>query len=104
EVAVTQERHSALDARSSDRHAATRPRRAGTGGSGAGPTLRSAGERFAVLRLPVILVDPVTNPAQPHQIAQLLRGRRWFGSCSARSRPPRSGRFDPRPAREAVAD
>ena len=74
EVATAQQRHRALDA---PRHQV--PVRRLAVGAPELPAevpsghVRAAGERLDIQRLRILPVDPVTNPAQPGKVAQVLR-------------------------------
>ena len=74
EVAAPQQRHRPLDA---PRHqVAVRRLAVGEPELAAevpGRHVRAAGERLDVQRLRVLAVDPVANPAQPREVAQVLR-------------------------------
>jgi hypothetical protein len=85
EVATTQQRHRALDA---PRHQVA-VRRLAVGepelaAEAPGRHVRAAGERLDVQRLRVLPVDPVADPAQPREVAQVLRRG---GSAGHRLRP-----------------
>ena len=90
EVAATQQRHGPLDA---PRHqVAVRRLAVGEPELAAevpGRHVRAAGQRLDVERLRVLPVDPVANPAQQGEIAQVLRFGRLCWS-PARSCHPRS--------------
>ena len=112
EVAAAQQRHRALDA---PRHQVA-VRRLAVGelelaAEVPGRHVRAAGERLDVQRLRVLPVDPVADPAQPREVAQVLRLRRvcWSPtrSChvapelpSAAGVPPHSASALARPEQE----
>ena len=74
QVATTQQRHRALDA--SRHEVAVRRLSVGEPELAAevpGRHVRASGERLDVQRLRVLPVDPVSNAAQPHEVAKVLR-------------------------------